>query len=356
MTIHIDGIFRLTRPLHVSAGAENVNGKNTNLTMTMPLVRQNGVDQLPYFPGNDLRGRIRRFAARMVMSHLASTGVKIPLSIFTGLMSGTASASPDTASLTVEEAMRARYHLFMGVFGGGARLLRSGFRVMDLIPILQVTISAGMVPARMGEISDTTFTPKIRSEGVTVSLKPWQLLHKYNFLKVDDVYRVTNTTDIEHNLEDATQEIMAYQQQTIANKMERRKSKEEGSKDAPTKTDVGNMMTVQAIAAGTPMYYAMEMSDHLSDAQIGLLIYALQELINEQALGGWVRSGLGKFTVDLTFTREGESFNLFNLEDREYVIAPQAAHYVEATKLALASIQLPELIEFYSPRKVKEAA
>ncbi|PND66349.1 type IV CRISPR-associated protein Csf2, partial [Escherichia coli] len=57
-------------------------------------------------------------------------------------------AQPDPSPVTAEEVIRAKNHVFMGLFGGGARMLHSGFDVFDLLPVMETTISAGMIPAR----------------------------------------------------------------------------------------------------------------------------------------------------------------------------------------------------------------
>ncbi|PND82894.1 type IV CRISPR-associated protein Csf2, partial [Escherichia coli] len=79
---------------------------------------------------------------------LASSGAKYDRSIYSGVNNGMNGAQPDPSPVTAEEVIRAKNHVFMGLFGGGARMLHSGFDVFDLLPVMETTISAGMIPAR----------------------------------------------------------------------------------------------------------------------------------------------------------------------------------------------------------------
>lgn len=342
--IRIEGIFRLSHPLHCAAGSEKVAGQNVTRTMTMPVVSSQGVDDVPYFPGNDLRGRLRRFAAKLLLDHLTANGSKVSRELYSGLMSGSESASPDTAPLSVEEATRGRQHVYMGIFGGGARILRSGYRVSDLLPVIATTIDCGAVPKHFGETTDSSWMPMDRKGQ---PLRGWQLKHQYNIIRVDDVFRVMDAGAIEKYLVDPATTVGAYQAAISANRTARKEDETGETK----KSDVGNMVTFEAIAAGTPMYFRLDLYNHLGDAQLGLIVEALRGLLNQQALGGWVRAGLGQFVADLRLVRDGESESLYSLQDGQYVVTGQAVQAVEAMRLAMPSVTVAELESFYLPRK-----
>ena len=58
----IEGIIRLITPLHCASGDKTTDDSMPNLTRTHKtyLMTARGNQAIPYFPGNDSRGRLRR--------------------------------------------------------------------------------------------------------------------------------------------------------------------------------------------------------------------------------------------------------------------------------------------------------
>jgi CRISPR type IV-associated protein Csf2 len=230
----------------------------------------------------------------------------------------------------VEEVMRARENIFMGIFGGGARILRSQWRNDDVIPVIQGCIDAGKVPAHYGELSEEGFIPTVWRDGQRVPARGTDLFHEYNLIRVDDVFRVMRGEELEKYLEDAVNVVADYQNATLGNKVDR---KADASGDTK-KTDVGNMLTVQAIASGVPMYFHLEFSDTLDDGQVGLICMGVRDFCNAQDMGGMVSKGLGRFDVDLKLTRHDNTTPLLSkTANGAYELAGEAATLMGAVKM-----------------------
>lgn len=363
MTINnrIEGLFHLTRPLHCASPDDSLKSPdkdNETPTMQMRVVTAQGLQPIPYFPGNDLRGRLRRKAATLVLDHLTTGDRKIKMELYAGLNCGAISASPESG-LTVEEALRARDNVYMGLFGGGTRLLSSRYRVADLVPVIAETIELGMVPGRYAE-SDAglrNFLPVQHTDGGPRAVGGWQLIQKTQIFRVDDVLRVLRPDELARYL-DGTDEVVAYQAAVAEGSAQRKAEKAKAKAGEMKKTDVstsksvGNIAVFQSILAGTPMYFLLDFLDDATDAHVGLMLLALQELVREQALGGWTRAGLGKFKADLTLVRHGESMPIFapDANEANAALSPALDQFVGQAREALAQITVDEMMAFFIPR------
>lgn len=343
---HIEGIIRLSTPLHCAMPGDKI--KDATPTMQIGIVTVKGRDTMPYFPGNDLRGRLRRKAAAIVMPALVSEAGKLPLDLYAGLTCGASDAQPEN-ELSVEEAIRSARNVYMGIFGGGKRLLRSRFSVQDLIPITQTTVASGLVPTKYE-------TPDPERGEVLVD-QAWKLIDQQNMTRVDDVMRVTRPNEIEafvENAEAVVSEYQAYHLGVSATRKEEKKAKV-ADEVKTKKSDVANMMKIQVIQAGAPMYFRMDFNDGVTDAQIGLMVQSMEALVNEQALGGWSRIGLGKYNVlEMNLVREGETMPVFvGGEGDAYRLHDSLGEYVSQAKEEVAALTLEEMLSYFKPSKSK---
>lgn len=374
MTIHnrIQGTFRLTSPLHCASPDDTLvkdsklKGSQTPTTQQNIMTR-NGVQRVPYFPGNDLRGRLRRKAAALVLDRITASGGKVTPELYSGLTTGAITSSPD-ANLTVEEALRARRNVYMGLFGGGARLLRSRFQASDLIPVLASTIEVGMVPERFGNTDDQNFLPisnkTVDTGSEKVPLQGWQLVQVTNVLRVDDLHRVLRPNEVEAYIENAATVVAAIQQKNLEGRKARKDTKAQaeagaiGKSEVSSKLETGNMMSFQSIMAGTPMHSLFELDNDVTDAHVGLMLLALQALVREQKLGGWCRAGLGRFDANLTLTRDGQAMPVFASEraGSDAELSAQVTPFVDAAIAELSKLTEAELMEFFKERETDAAS
>jgi CRISPR type IV-associated protein Csf2 len=182
-------------------------------------------------------------------------------------------------------------------------------------------------------------------------------------LRQDDVMLVRDANEMVEAIEGGAETIAAYQEKTLRDRADRAESKANAVKakelgehmDVSKKKDVTMMFTVEAIAAGTPMYFRIDLGDDMTDAQVGLVARSVADLVNRQDLGGMVRNGFGRFTADLSLLRDGERTALLKTTENseKYELAGAAATLQAATTEALATVSLEELVSFYTPRKEK---
>lgn len=348
---NIAGVLTLTSPLHCAGGSV----ESTTLTVKQPLITKNGTSTIPYFPANDLRGRLRRKAAAILVEHLVKNDGKLSVELLSGLTCGAVTAIGEN-DMSIEEVLRARSNVYMGVFGGGTRLMRSGIKVHDAIPFLEETLAAGVVPD-FGLDLPMYYT---KSDSTPKAMQGYQLVHKHQTIRIDDVYRVSNLTLIERGLENALQEVSEHQVDILGQNAKRKEDKALNKK-----TTLANMMAAEAIAIGTQLHFRIDLEDHLTDAQKGLVLLAVRDLCNEQALGGMVRHGWGRFKADLGGVFNGNNFDdngspnpviALNKETGLYELQGLAKVYAENAIDEINKLTIEDMWLFFKSNKTEKAA
>lgn len=359
-TNKIEGILRLTSPLHcaaVTSEKSNADG-NVTRTQTQPMVTVKGLTRVPFFPGNDLRGRLRRKAASLIMASMKARGHKVSVDLYAGMNSGSISAQPDKAALTLEEVLRAQSNAYMGLFGGGSRILRSRFRVNDLMPVLKDLVDARIIPEAYASLAPVGST----GEEQVGHVAGWQIRSERTSLRIDDVTRVMNGVEMAAIIDDAVNAVADKQSNVLAGREERKTSKAAAKvgdikkSEIATKQDTGNMFSLEYIAAGMPMYFLLDMQDDVTDGHVGLMLLALRDLIREQALGGWVRIGFGRFNPDLQLTRNGQTLAIFEDTDNPGAIQLQSKvqPFIDAAEKAINAMTPEALMEFFVLKAKKD--
>lgn len=286
----IDLNITLTSPLYLAYpdNQEKVGDSTISRTVKKPVFVSSDKADVPYVPANGFRGGLRRAAAARVMAKLKTEGA-VPTPLYLGLTCGASTGTPDSTPLSVEELLRARRNVYMGVFGGGARLLQSAYRASDLNPVLKFTLDAGVVPENCGEL----VKPRRSSDAETSTyVEPWALTKGIlNMIRVDDVARVMRPGEILEYLESPQESVAAHQEFIMGNNVARK----EGT---ASKESVANMMTFETVATGTHMHLRLTLSSDVTESQVGLMLYALNDMIRENSLGGMGRIGFGQYRVD----------------------------------------------------------
>ena len=346
--IHV--IIRTTSNMNV-AYPEGSDDKNHTLTCKKKVRGSN----IPYFPSNGLRGRMRRFIAKRILDTLTETQGAIPTDIYLGLQSGSSHTQPDKANSSVEEVVRACEHPYMGVFGGGSRMLESRYAISDINPILEETLDAGVVQAPNGLLQDIVDSQVIGSGDGVSMLKAYQILEKRSFIKIDDIVRGKNLVDVSEKVEGGVEAITAHLESVSDNQSARKEQKKSGG-DVAKKLTLSNMLGVESICAGVDMHFRIDVSPDLTEAQVGVILLALEDLANQNYLGGWGRTGFGRFSVkalvaDLPSFDIEETVTEGMYEGEVFSVASDTlTELTKAGKDALLSVERDEIIDYFTPR------
>lgn len=337
----IDIDISLTSPLY-EAYPDNKGKDNVCRTMSKPVVDGATVVSIPYFGANGLRGALRRFAANRVMARLCENEARIPADLYLGLNCGASSASPDSNN-SIEELLRAKRNVYMGLFGGAARLLPSRYEPSDINPVIDLTVRKSLVPARCVERVQS-----ISTDSGAKTLGPRDLTDRRTHFRVDDLFRVLRPDKIMRFIPNAVEAVAEHQSRVLEN----REARTEGA----TKSDVANIMSYETVAEGTPMHFRITLAADVSAGQVGLMLYGLRDFIRENALGGMTRVGWGRFRVeainiqlvdelgghDLSFQPSQPESNTF-----DYPSNPVIQSFLDAADEGLAALTIEEMNGYY---------
>jgi CRISPR type IV-associated protein Csf2 len=352
----IAGILKLTSPLHVASPGDRTIDPNSLLpsygkgglplagTTHYPLVlseeeilneelenpSSRGVVYLPVFPANDARGRLRRRAAEEVFKLLSSRGELLTLETYHGMMCGAVTGQP-SKELTFDLALKSGRHSFLGLFGGGPRLVRSCLQIHTLWPVTNTTIKAGLVSSYY--------------EDQKVLGRSHRLTQAIFYRRIDDALVFS----------DGRAELIVKQYSTaVADWMNQLGSGERSKKQLHT------FAAIEYVIPGTRFYTEMRVeTERAGLAALGLLIRSLTAFANRQGIGGWIRNGFGRFESQFDLlTPDNVRVDLLGKTDEGYVPnmnADEVAEALDAWTAASATIHAAELEELYSlpPEKAK---
>lgn len=338
----INVVLSLTSPLHV-AYPDNQDttkdGGKISRTTKVKVYADGDMHYVPIYPANGFRGALRRKGMRRLVKQFNANEGAVPGDLVLGLSCGASSGSPDQTALSIEEILRARANVYMGLFGGGARLHRSAYRVSDMIPIIEMTTRLGMVPHYCKQLL------REKTNGSSPYVKGYELTGERTAIRVDDLFRVSDPSFILSHVANPTATVGAHQEGVIANR-EGRKTGDEG------KSDVSNMMTFETVAPGTPFHFAIDLDHAVTNAQIGLLLLGLSDIFQENSFGGWIRCGFGKVRVEqIRLALDDDEFvwDAGQLQDDSgrFDLPPEAAPFVEAANEEIGSLRMADMAAFF---------
>lgn len=318
-SISIRGVITLTAHAHQTSpdgGSEGV----TPMMKTGVVFEKKRVD-VPYITGNSVRGLIRRKAGEVLTAQLAAKHEQISRNVYLSIMRGSyARTGLDAGGASWMQLFAAKNHAFVGLFGGGAHVFRSGAHMTgDLLPM--ITATRDMFP--------------FRYQSECLDVQPWDLLNKTLIASRDDFERLPDGDYIENPEEAYMQHMAAKYGQNAAKKAQKAEAKAEGQaviKSEKLKTDDLNTFTqVECLIPGTPLYFGMNIRKP-TDAQTGLLLTAIQAWANENTLGGGSSRGRGSFKASLQVYHGSELLidNLLIGDAGDYALSEKANVYLAA--------------------------
>ena len=349
MNTQIEVVLTLASPLYV-AYPENQDklpgGKVISRTAKVGYYNTERLTYVPIYMANGFRGGLRRKAAARLMDHFKANEGTVSGDFYIGLTCGASSGSPDKSALSIEEIVRARSNVYMGLFGGGARLHQSMYRVSDMVPVIEATLRAHAVPQRYAELMCRKGS---RTQGGAAEpVQPWELLSTRTPIRVDDLSRVSRPDEVLSYITDPIASVTAHHAALAQNKSDLAQAEEEGVKE--TRASVANMMSLETVNPGVPCYFRIDLDNDVSHAQLGLLLLCLQDLFTENAFGGWTRCGFGKVRVDQIRLQHEDRVTVWDqLYDDEgcFHLPEAAAPFVTAAGEGIASLKIADMTTFF---------
>lgn len=337
----LEGVLRTLSPLHIGdARAAFIDPKDGSIktrnpagASLVPLKRtvhapiyagdNNTRIEVPYIPSEGLKGDLRRQSADAVEEALIARGEKLPMSAYQVLRCGAPHGHPDKRLPTLDEYLLGLNHIYVGLHGGGPRMIESQLNVESCYPILEETVSLGIIPDayRSYIVPKASFT----EEGVQYFRIP-TLTHVRFRNRFDDVLRFNDVENASALIENWQEEVAIWQA-TVGRKDPTLNEDgdgdgNEGEAEAPADQKptagkkksgaaeekkgargVRSFTATQFVVPGVPFYFRIECAG--SDAQVGMLLESVRRLATSR-VGGMGTLGYGRVGFqELTLRHEG---------------------------------------------------
>ena len=240
--------------------------------------------EVPMVQGASLRGVLRRAATKRL---LRAINQPIRPDLFQVLSAGAFHRKDMGGEKTADMLNAANKNAFVGLFGGGGASLPSNYSASDLLPITAATEfliqpwvrdAAGVI--KRGTTRDDSgreFDQTLTHIYATIRRDPFMSGEGVEFIHDHDVQYTQRRKDIESTKK----------------------------ADGGSPLDLSMMSYVQAIVPGVPLNLSLTFKEIAGPQHIGLLLLALEDIVNTQALGGASRRGFGRFSPTLKLFAEG---------------------------------------------------
>lgn len=330
--ILITGFLKTLSPLHISAPS---NGRydpssgektwgdvgvpcNTIQTLGVPGVRAakegDGTVpcfvQVPVIAANNLAGRIRRRVAETYLSALAENGEPVSISTYNAIVCGAATGNPDGAPVTYDEYDKATQHVFLGIMGGGPRMMRRRAVVHNALANCSATadlLEKSRIP--FNDIYQGGWSSFLRKH--CLALPGYSLTQIWTYRRNDDLRMLSNVALASKSIADFETAFNERQAAII----------EESSSDTKgaSRTSTFTFQAVEFVPPGVSFPFVVELEE-VSDEQAGLYFRGLENFLKQERLGGMGRNGFGEFVLEdgkITVLEDGEmsSTENFDAED-----------------------------------------
>ncbi|MPQ69348.1 type IV CRISPR-associated protein Csf2 [Pseudomonas sp. MWU12-2323] len=103
-------------------------------TMAIPVDGQDKPAFVPVIPGNSIRNVLRRSMLSLVLDQVRGKAT-MSIGAYAAACSGNASGNPEGVPPLFDELLSVRNHVFLGLFGGGPRMIRGRLSVDTLYPL-----------------------------------------------------------------------------------------------------------------------------------------------------------------------------------------------------------------------------
>ena len=312
------------------------------------------VAEVPCLPGTSIRGKLRRVIAKRVKRHFVATGQLLSREAYHCIQCGAFSGDGIKANLTTSaEVIAAKEHLFTGIFGGGPRLFRSNLRTHDSYLYCAETEATNVQPV-------VPETPAL--------IRAYQATFAHPFIRRDDLLDFLDpiAPDVIENYAEAFESwqntVLVTQERKALDRnaaLEARAAKKRGeivekpdagaSSEKQKKVMLKGQSALEAVMPGVNFGFRIDIRG--DDAQCGLVLAGIVDMIKEENFGGKCASGYGRMGAHLRVMNEqGEEFPFLDYDGRTLLVGTQIKAYSEALEGGLAQLTSASFEAIYNPK------
>ena len=240
---------------------------------------------VPVIAANNIAGRIRRRVATEYLNALAELGGTVSISTYSAIMCGAATGNPDGVPISYDEYRRAKGHVFLGLLGGGPRMMERRARVHNALAYCSTTaelLDESRIP--FDEIYQGGFAAAKAANFLNMPAN--QLTQTWTYRRNDDLRELVNIAQASATVSDFTNAFNARQAQII----------EEAKAKGDSKTSTFTFQSQEFVLPGVAFPVVFELDD-VSLEQAGLWFRGFGAFVREERLGGLGRNGFGEFVI-----------------------------------------------------------
>lgn len=277
-TVTLDGVinppegvtrFPLTRMRSMNVVADSGDGEAR-------------IENLPVVPGGTMRNLLRRAMLQHVIEPtLRSKEAQLGIGAYAAAYAGNASGNPDGVPSAFDEVVSMRAHPFIGLFGGGPRMIEGRLMVDSLYPIHQNALRV------------------IGSDYINESIKG-RILQVVWARRVDPILQLGSAEDaavIAGGVPAVNGWITDLMASTKAKKGKGKKGEEPAEEVAgDSSRGLKAFNAHEVVIPGVSWLWRISV-DRPTDAQVGLILLALGKLNGLRIAGGHAK-GYGEFEID----------------------------------------------------------
>ena len=313
----LHAFLRTLSPLHIASPEtmtlntdtmRPVSGKETGVPCTavqkLMVYGQEGVVQrVPVIAANNMIGRLRRRAANRVLDVLEKKGQKVTIQTYSALMCGAVTGNPDGRDVLFDEYRETRAHLYIGLFGGGPRMMRRYVRAYNAVPYMEATRF----------MFERIRHPYLDDMAHQTMIEPFRLFQYWIANRNDDLQKLVNVGQMQCSIEDFEEEIVKRQALILLSK-----SAKDGEAADNNRYSTRSWSAFEFVIPGLIFPITFELD--VSDAQLALFLFALNDFAQKERLGGHVRNGLGQFALDDVVLVDGDGKEISALFDNSALV------------------------------------
>ena len=242
---------------------------------------------IPVIPASTIGGKLRNLAASLIFDSLIARGLTLSTNAYNMMTTGSATTGINASDATPQLLSFARREPFLANVGGTSFMLSSSSVISTGWPLVQATREMLMSP----ELLPAETLPDLKWMG--------QMCSAVTLVRKDNV-REMRSPQLQQVVK--LDDLMAYVQekgeQAISAKASKAKQKEAKAAgeyiEADKKTDLRTIGAFEAVNPG--MSFALRVRvDAATPAQLGLMVLAMQRLLQQGQIGGKLARGCGQF-------------------------------------------------------------
>lgn len=300
------------------------------------------IAHVPVIAANNVMGRLRRHAASKVLDVLAAKGQRVTIQTYSALTCGAVTGKPDGRDVTFDEYRESRAHPYIGLFGGGPRMMRRYVRGFNAVPAMEATRC----------MFDRVKHPNLDWEAIGIKVDARKLLGRWIFNRNDDLRDLVNMAQAAASIESFEAQIIERQSLILAD----RKSNDDGEGKASSRHSTKTFSAFEFVVPGVVFPVSFELD--VSKAQLGLFLLALDSFAKIERLGGHARNGLGQFSLSDVVAQNDEGeviasglFHESRLQQTQEFVADCLAAWAEAAE----GINGADLDRLFAPPPAEKA-